>query len=48
VNKLLTWRNVRLTITVYVPFMIMLIELKKVLSQKLSCLCSKTTTDLSE
>jgi hypothetical protein len=33
---------------VYIQFMIMLIELQKVLSQELSCLCSKATTDLSE
>jgi len=28
----------------YIQFMIMLIELQKVLSQELKCLCSKTTT----
>jgi len=31
-----------------VQFTIMLIELQKVLHQKLKCLCSKTTTILSE
>jgi hypothetical protein len=35
-------------ISVYVRFVIMLIELQKVLSQELKCLCSKTTTVLSE
>ena len=33
---------------VYIQFMIMLIELQKVLSQELKCLCSNTTTVLSE
>ena len=28
----------------YVKFVIMLVELKKALSQKLKCLCIKTTT----
>ena len=32
----------------YVQFMIMLAELQEVLSQELKCLCSKTTTVLSE
>ena len=35
-------------ILVYVQFVIMLIELQTVLSQELKCLCSKTTTFLSE
>jgi len=34
-------------IAAYIQFLIILIELKKVLSQKLKCLCSKSTT-LSE
>jgi hypothetical protein len=33
---------------IHVKFVIMLTELKKVLSQELKCLCSKTTTVLSE
>jgi hypothetical protein len=33
-------------IVVYVQFVIMLVELKNVLSQELKCLCSKTTTVL--
>ena len=35
-------------ILAYVQFMAMLTELKKVLSQELNCLSSKTTTVLSE
>jgi len=35
-----------LLIVAYTQFMIMLIELNKVLSQELKCLCSKTTTVL--
>jgi len=35
-------------ILVYAEFMIMLIELNKVLSQELKSLCSKTTTVLLE
>jgi hypothetical protein len=35
-------------ILLYVQFVIMLIELQKVLSQELKCLCGKTTTVLSE
>ena len=35
-------------IVVYVKFLIMLIELQKVLSQVLKCLCSKTTAILLE
>jgi hypothetical protein len=35
-------------ILAYVQFVIMLIELQTVLSQELKCLCSKTTTSLSE
>jgi hypothetical protein len=31
----------------YIKFVIMLTELKKVLTQELKCLCSKTTTVLS-
>ena len=37
-----------LFIVVYIQFLIMLIELQKVLSQELKCLCSKTTTVLLE
>jgi len=33
-------------IVVYINFMIMLIELKKVLGQELQCLCTKTTAVL--
>jgi hypothetical protein len=32
----------------YIQFVIMLIELRKVLNQELKCLCSKTTTVQSE
>jgi len=32
----------------YVQLVIMLIELQKVLNEQLKCLCSKTTTVLSE
>jgi len=32
----------------YVQYVVMLIELQKVLSQELECLCTKTTTVLSE
>jgi hypothetical protein len=32
----------------YIKFVIMLTELKKVLSQELKCLCCKTTTVLAE
>jgi len=35
-------------ILAYVQFVIMLIELQRALSQELKCLCSKTTTFLSE
>jgi len=37
-----------LFIVVYIQFVIMLIELDKVLSQELKCLCSTTTTVQSE
>jgi len=43
VNKLLTYAvMLDLPIVAYIKFMIMLIELQKVLSQELKCLCSKT------
>jgi len=49
VNKLLTYAiMLDLLIVVYVQFMIMLIELNKVLSQELKCLCNKAATVLSE
>jgi len=49
VNKLLTYAiMLDSLILVHVQFVIMLIELKKVLSQELKCLCSKTTTVLLE
>jgi len=35
-------------ILAYVQFVTMLIELQRVLSQEVKCLCSKTTTFLSE
>jgi len=35
-----------LLLVTYIQFMIMLIELNKVLSQELKCLCSKTTAVL--
>jgi hypothetical protein len=35
-------------ILAYVQYVVMLIELKKVLSQEVKCLCSKTTTFLLE
>jgi hypothetical protein len=35
-------------IVAYIRFVIMLIELEKVLSQEIVCLCSKTTRVLSE
>jgi len=44
VNELLTYD----LMLVYIQFMIILIELKKVLSQELKCLCSKTTLVLSQ
>ena len=48
-NKLLTYVIMfDSLILVHVQFMIMLIELKKVLVQELKCLCSKTTTVLLE
>jgi hypothetical protein len=47
-NKLLTYAVMLDTlILVYPQFLIMLIELQKVLSQELSCFCSKATTVLS-
>jgi hypothetical protein len=49
VNELLTYTIMLDSfIVVYVLFVIMLIELKKLLSQELKCLCSKTTTVLLE
>jgi len=48
-NELLTYGIVLdLLILACMQFVIMLIELQKVLSQELKCLCSKTTTVLSE
>ena len=45
VNKLLTYAIMLDShIVVYILFMIMLIELKEVLSQELECFSSKTTT----
>jgi len=35
-------------VLVYVQYVVMLIELQKVLSQEIKCLCTKTTTVLSE
>jgi len=44
VNKVLTYAVMLDSLVVaYIQFQIILIELKKVLSQKLKCLCSKTT-----
>jgi hypothetical protein len=44
VDKLLTYAILlESLIAVYVQFVIILIEIKKVLSQKLKCLCSKAT-----
>ena len=49
VNKLLTHAmTLDLLIVAYVQFVILLTELKKVLSQELKCLCSQTTTVLLE
>jgi len=49
VNKLLTYAIILgFLIVAYVQFMIILIELNKVLSQEIKCLCSKTDTVLSE
>jgi hypothetical protein len=42
VNELLICAIMLDLLIVYVQFMIMLIELKKMLSQELKCLCSKT------
>ena len=48
-NKLLTYAKMLDSFVVaYVQFVIMLIELKKVLGQGLKSLCSKTATVLSE
>jgi hypothetical protein len=48
-NKLLTYGiMLDLLIVAYIQFVIMPIELDKVLSQELKCLCSKTTTVLLE
>ena len=48
VNKLLTYAEMLDSLVfVYMQFVIMLIELWKVLSQELKCLCRKTTTVLS-
>ena len=44
-----TWHHVRFAhSSVYIQYMIMVIELQKVLSQDVKCLCSKSTTVLSE
>jgi hypothetical protein len=40
-------RNVHSLMVSYVEFVIMLTELKKMLSQELKCLCNKTATFLS-
>jgi len=49
VNELLTCAIMLDSLIVaYVQFVIMLIELQKVLCQELKCLCSKNTTVLSE
>jgi hypothetical protein len=49
VNKMLKYAIMLDSLAVvYVKFMTMLTELKKVLSQELKCLCSKTTRDLSK
>jgi hypothetical protein len=49
VNEVLTYDvMLDLLIVVYAQFVIMLAELKKVLSKDLKCLCSKITTVLSE
>jgi len=49
VNKLLTYAiMLDLVMVMYIQFVLMLIEFQKVLSQELKCLCSKTTTVLSE
>jgi len=49
VNKLLTYAvMLDSPILSYIQFVIMLIELRKVLNQELKCSCSKTTTVLSE
>ena len=48
-NELLTHAiMLDLLIAVYVQLVIILIELQKVLSQKLKCVCSGTTTVMSE
>jgi len=47
VKKLLTYAIKLDSYTVaYVKFMIILIELQKLLSRELKCMCSKTTTVL--
>ena len=47
-NELLTYTVMLDTlILAYPQFLIMLVELQKVLSQELSCFCNKTTTVLS-
>jgi len=44
VNEFFTYAIILdLLIVVYVQFVMMLIELQKVLSQELKCMCSKTT-----
>jgi len=49
VNKLLTYvMKLDLLIAEHLQFVIMPTELRKVLSQELKCLCSKTTTVLLE
>jgi len=49
VNELLTYVvMLNSLVLAYVQFMKMPMELKKMLSQELKCLCSKTTTVFSE
>jgi len=48
-NELLTYGiMLDLLMVTYVQYVIMLINLQKVLSQDLTCLCSKSTTVLLE
>jgi hypothetical protein len=49
VNELLTYGLVLDSVTLaFAQFVIMLIELEKVLKQELKCLCSKTANVISE
>jgi len=49
VNELMTYGvMLELLTAAYIQFIIMLIELQKVLSQELKCLCRNTTTVLLE